>query len=351
MKSKTQQPQPEKTDKFGYASLMVGDSAALFTRYMEEYGTDYGMAARNIGRAFAADHGRVSAAMVAGQRFLNAASACLPLGLMGAVVTLSSNLLVAASQLRQANHTRQLASVHQEQLAMRRAQHLLQLTKPEAIASLIEIAEHYGREEEANTIHLVVADSYQAVQLQILLVQRQKNTDRAQNPVVVTVFDNLQEAFDAASTGSSSSNNNNNNNNKILIYFHTLEPIHISQDLQIQNCRDFVLRSDAGQTGSRLVLTGKVRISQSTGTFHAVAICGDVIEYLDQDSHVQRLKCVTGNDSRNLTGPSSPPISGYHATSRFQTAGLFLLATPFVVVASTILLGTTGKKRTKNTLL
>lgn len=327
---------------------MVGDSAALFTRYMEEYGTDYGMAARNIGQAFAATTtttssssssdgtsnsqvGSMTQTILSGQRLLEAATACLPLGVLATLVTLSSNLVVAATHIYQAQqgHQRQIGHDEQEQYRLAQATHLFRTSRPDASSNLVAIAEQYGREDQAEMVHLVVTDSYQAVQLRLCLYQQQKLQVQQDPPV--KVFETLQDALDAASTD----DNKSNESKRVLIYFHTLVPTVVSQNLQLRNCPDFVLRVDRNaQEKQRLTLMGTVQISNSKGTIHSVAIPRWSSDGKGNNINVQLVQCRVGPTTTNkTTSQNNDSTSDSTSTKLIKMAGACLLAVPIVTAA------------------
>jgi len=287
--------QSEKTDKFGYASLMVGDSAALFTRYMEEYGTDYGLAARAVGQAFdQANNGSISTAMVASQRFLDACYNALPIIMLSAFAVVSSNIMVAAT-LRQ--HGKEIRRIRHEKREQTTADRLLQSTQSDYVTNIIDTASLYGRDEKAKTVYLILPDSYLAAQCRralTMLPEEKVNGIKEESMPVIKIFDNLQEALDALSMFCSIKSIHNS---KTLLYFHTFETFRLNETLEIKKCNNFILRSDYGcHTGSfqpRLILTGKLRVSQSTGTLHSVAIPNsNIVEYNDKQSQIRMTKCV-----------------------------------------------------------
>ena len=359
MNSQKQSQKPaEKTDKFGYASLMVGDSAALFTRYMEEYGTDYGMAARNIGQAFAATTtgsssstdgssnsqvGCMTQTILSGQRLLEAATACMPLGVLATLVTLSSHLVVAASHIYQARqgHHQRIGHDEQEQHYLAQANHLFQTTRPDVSSNLVAITEQYGREDQAEMVHLVVTDSYQAAQLRLCLYQQQQQQQLQQTPPI-KVFVSLQDALDAASIDG----NKSSERKRVLIYFHTLVPTVLSQKLHIRNCPDFVLRADHDVQGKqRLVLTGTVQISNSKGTIHSVVL-PKWSSYMEgknnnnnnnnnnTNNNVELVQCHVGPKTTNrTTSQNNNSIRDSTSTNILKMAGVCLLAAPIATAA------------------
>lgn len=352
---------------------MVGDSAALFTRYMEEYGTDYGMAARNIGRAFATTDastsqqvvdGSITQTILSGQRLLEAITACLPLGIVAVLVTLSSNLVVVASHIYQARQ-RNLIGEHtageqqqQQQHQLSMANHLFQTTRPDVCSNLVAIAAQYGRQDNAQVVFLVVPDSYQAVQLRLCLCQQQK-----QQYPTVQVFETLQDALNAASTTNTDASNGNDNHQsgRVLIYFHSLVPTVVTHNLKISNCPDFVLRADYGgsyQPQHRLILTGKIQISNSHGTINSVAIPtweDSLNSYGKDNSSVQLIQCRLGPMSTTTTilsqgsnvNDSTRERRSPTSSRLLKTAGLCLLAIPTVTATlamSTLLLSRTARR-------
>lgn len=311
------------TDKFGYASVQVGDMAALFSNHFEEYGGHYGTAAQSIGDSLGLN-GSAYEALQTGQRFFQLATGALPVVGACALATTAATTFQAVASVQ---HADRLAQAVEGQLDTRRADHLLNVaTRPEALNAVLDTAILYGKEANASQIHLVVADSYHAAQLSILLQRRTSKSDTN-----ITVFETLQEAIEAAS-----SKEINNSNNKVLIYFHTLEPVTVPQDLRIANCTDFILRSDTGQAGlqPRLALTGTIHVlSGSRGGVQNIALCGDV--KCDKDSQVIFIKCT--NTIKGATGFSMNHNPRRNKGGPLQLGSLLVLAPVVAVLASALL--------------
>jgi hypothetical protein len=263
---------PDKNvDKMGYMSVMVGDSAALLSSHLQEYGRHYGMAAYHLGQVLQDnntnnDDGVAAILLTTARRVLTKVESVM---IPWLTVASSWHLVVTTvSALATWHHTRNtqhfLTMAWQQQVTTRHAEHLLQCTTPHAIAALLRTAHLYAHDESKSKaeeggnrnsitdIHVVVSDSYQASQIRIELLYNNDNVSfindnihNNNNTIKVRVFESLQEAFDAASSSSSSQeedhhptddthhdataidrNNNNNNHKRVLIYVATLQPLY-----------------------------------------------------------------------------------------------------------------------------
>merc|ERR1712172_301770 len=148
------------TDKFGYASIQVGESAALFSKHIEEFGPHYGIAAQNVGAALGVPDGSAYQTFRAGERFFHlATTAGLPLVGSSALIATAAVSLTAVARVR---HARRRTRAIQEQMEVRQAEHLANQTKPESLSAVLTTAFLYAQDERTDRIHLVVGDSYQA---------------------------------------------------------------------------------------------------------------------------------------------------------------------------------------------
>lgn len=308
------------TDKFGYASVQVGDSAALFSKHFERYGPHYGIAAQNMGAALGVD-GSATQTLLAGQRFFSLAT---PLLGVGALLNTAATTLQAAAQLQ---HTRQLARSMDEQMALRQADHLWNQTQKDSLSAIVETAQLYAREESATRIHLVVADTFLAAQLRLDLERMFGATNNGKH---IRVFDTLQEALDEITPQT------DGNPTKALIYFHSLQPVCVHQDLRIGNRQDFCLRSDAGQGGlePRLVLKGKLTITNSTGALRAVAICGGFDK--DANSQIKFVKCTT--TPQGAVSFTDPEIQQQSWQKQRRTLSLLVVAPVLAALAASMMM-------------
>ena len=317
-------------DKFGYASLMVGDSAALFNQHLNEYGAHYGTAAQNIGDFFtlAEEEGQAYRAMVAAQRWLEAGRNILPFVAVGSVVSALGTCAQTAAIIQQSNNMDRMVRVEESQLRVNKAMHLLNLsTRKEYMASILDTSKLYMREENADLVYLVLADSYISAQMKLFLDEQGQDD-------VVKVFDTIQDAFEDLSQRKDAASS------KVLVYFHSLERIRIEQELNIHNCDNFFLRSDASQAylEPRLVLARKLNVMRSSGTIRSVAVTGGF--QADNHNHISFIKCTSSVDAVSFWDPMKDDDDKSSNGKRRKSAWpfVFLAAVSLVAIISTTLL-------------
>lgn len=325
---------PDKhTDKMGYMSVKVGDSAELFSQHMNEYGAHYGTAAQNIGNFFttASDEDGVAfQVMMAAQRFAESAQYAAPFVALGSLLSGIGCCAQVLTHSQQAQTLDRMIRVQEGQLALRRSEHLYNLSKKEHIASVVETACFYGGGARANFVIIVFADSYLSTQTRLFLSRRDNSKV---SDLKVQVCDTLQEAFDEISR------RKDDKNSRSMIYFHSLKQIENLEDLQICACTNFILRSDTGQGGleRRLVLRGELNITRSSGTIQYVGIDG--VCSTDEYSNVEFVQCAAvQRDSKISTKKRQQ-------TSRLRLSRM--VGASVLVIVSSLLLRSGGMARNK----
>jgi len=340
--SNTNNKAADKQDKFGYASLCVGDSAERFSQHMDEYGDHYGVAARNLAQAWQRDGPADQTLTAAHQLFRSAASVGVPLLAASSFLTAAATSWHSYNVRKQTHQIALLAQAEEQKLEVHRAELLFHATTPESLLAIIQYAYHYGLEETADHAYVVVSDSMQAIKLRHLLQNNPKVINEIVDPnryMTMHIFDNLQAAFDAIGEPKDSPVKNG----RVMIYFHSLVRMEIKYDLFVRCNRgeDCLFVSDAGSFGlePRLILNGKLHLV-GTGSIkiRSVAICGG-IHRDDSKSLVKFRHCTCSKNATTFSANPQKDISAHVRRKRKEKAGLLVLAIaiPSIALASAML--------------